>query len=255
MGQYSKPKKEIASSTLLATPKKKREYSGEETVLVTETFHLTPTKEGVLPRTKILIRSKKVYSMIAGIGMLILLCIVFFSLRSENSDISGHSEKDSHAGLQITSQANEVNDVSQGVAEKDEVRKIPVENHTESKPVAKVTTAPVSDKTKNKDIAGLSLPATSSAKPEVEEINKVSSRYTQTLPQAKSTAFSNVFSYGMQKNNRLTSPGTAEANLRSSRSRNNTSFSYRASGVDRTRRRSSDVLRFKIKDSGTRSVK
>jgi len=249
MGQYCGSQNEESSSTQLATPKKEQESKGEETLLVTETFHLSQTKEDVLHRTKICRHGKKSYFLIAGISMIILLGIVIFFRYPKDTHISAHSENNPDKVQQVTSKAGKEGDAIQAVVGEIEVRKVTVNNHAKDESILKDTLVHVVDKSSNKDVSGSSLPVVSVTKSEVQD-----KRHKVSSPE-KSTALPSSFLYGMKNRSRPTSRGTVEANLRSSRYRSNYSFSYGASKANRVRRRNNATLRFEIKDSGTRSVK
>ncbi len=247
--------KKSSSSTLLATPKNNQDPAREETLLVTEAFHLPSTKKDILHQTKIWPRGKKAYFIIAGISMLVLLYLGIVFQHTEN-DASMHSEKPLNTVRQMTFQEDREDNTVQFVVKNNESGEILSENHIGNETGEEDVS--VSEKTDNKDIPGSSLKASYEAKALPKEMNKVLPRHTQTLPpvRRKSTTFSNGFSYGMQNSNRMASPGTAEANLHSFRFSNNHGFSNRTTRrADRRRKRNADVLRFKIKDSGTRSVK
>lgn len=249
--------KKTSSSTMLATSKNNQDSTIDETLLVTEALHLPSTKKNVLHQTKIWRRGKKAYFIIAGISTLVLLYLGFFFQHAEDDDVSMHSEKRPDMVRQKMNfqEEKETYNTDRSVVKKNESVAIIPENHIGNGKVEK--DVPVSVKTDNKDISDLSLKTSYETKVLPKEMNKVSPHPTQSIhPVKKSTAFSNVFSYGMQNNHRMASSGTAEANLRSFRFSNNNGFSNRPTRrADRARRRNNDVLRFKIKDSGTRSVK
>ncbi len=259
MGQYSGSQKEVSSSTQLSTPKKERESLGEETLLVTETFHLSPTKEDVLLRTKIWQHSKIRYFIIASIGMIIFLGIVIFFRPPQGTHISKHSEKNPLKVKQVTSvirKVREQDDAIQAVVGENEARKVTVNNHADNEPILKDTPVHVVDKSRNEEFPRSSFPVVSVTESEVKEKkHRASSRNTQISSPEKSTTFLNSLSYSLQNRSRPTSQGTAEANLRSFRYGNKNSFSYGTSRVTRERNRNDSALRFRIKDSGTRSVK
>lgn len=248
--------KKSSSSTVLATPKSNQDSAREETLLVTEAFHLSSTKKNILHRTKIWSRGKKAYFIIASISMLVLLYLWIVFQHTDN-DVSIYSEKRPNMVQQKMNfqEEKEAYNTDRSVVKKNESVTIISENHTGNGKVEK--DVPVSVKSDNKDIPDLSLKTSYETKVLPKEMNKVSSRPAQPIHSVKkSTAFSNVFSYGIQNNQRMASPGTAEANLRSFRFSNNNDFSSRPTRrADRARKRNNDVLRFKIKDSGTRSVK
>ena len=243
--------KEVSSpSTLLATPKQKQEFSGDETLLVTETFHHSPKNDTVLFRLQAWLQERRAWLIVACICIVIGVVGIMYYQNSLYIDPEVISEKQPDKTQQnpITPSHKE-NIVAREVETTSEEKPPAMENHADEKLISENLSAPAPKETEKEHSTNTSTQTLTGIQPTTQEINHVSS------PSASASAFSNVFTYGRQTGSLLTAPGTAEANLRSSRMRNNTTFSYgQQRETTRTRRRNNNSLSFTIKESGTRSV-
>ena len=268
MDQVKEHKKADPSpATLLSTPKQKQAVTGEETLLVTETFHLPTAPKKASGRLsewrsnrKLLLCATLVSAGICFLGSLLLFqntkkndteTTNRVSLENRSASVASPSPLGAKKEDPILPLDAQKKRIEQAVSQDNEEKTAPqvASDHGEQQKTGKDHTP---DLAAQHVVPGI--------KPVARKINEDSSSRNTTTPPAPrtatATAFSNVFSYGARSDARLASPGTAEASLRSSRTlRNNMTFSYGSHGVKRRKKSKHNQLRFKIKESGTRSVK
>jgi len=251
----------ISSSTLLSTPKKKGYSSEDQTLLVTEKFHLSSKEKNAAYRRRDAWKVSRTKLIIIAFAVIsILLGFVLFYWNSQDTPAVVTTENKDVKVSQVPTPrppAEQKRDIVVQGSENKPVGTVVKQKHIDNSPIVENTDSPGPAETENAPTAELAGNKTADSKPVITKKDTEFQR-TTTVPNARpktGTAFSNVFSYGMQNNSRLTSPGTAEGNLRSSKYRNSTGISYGTSRRNtRARRRRNDSLRFRIKDSGTRSV-
>ena len=259
-------KTDPSSATLLSTPKQKQAVTDEETLLVTETFHLPSAPEKAQGRFRVWRNNRKL--LLSTLSICAVICFLvglslFQNIKKidadstnrlplENGNAPGASPSSSDAKREaavlpsdeqskrikqtVPPQTKGENPVTQ-VAFGHRAQQMAGKNHTPHL----TTQSPASD-VKTVTNSAPENPSHMATLPVVS-------------PATATTASSNVFSYGARSDVRLASPGTAEASLRSSRAlSNNMTFSYGSNAGSRRKKRNSTQLRFKIKDSGTRSV-